>query len=144
VSGGEIVLREGALQIEGSAERPAAVLVEGELMFALESGKTAPALPFDNGPDYFVDGLARSVRDGKVGFVDESLDLAVPREWDFAFPFEGGVARVCTGCTTRRQAGSEHSEVVGGTWGYIDREGSIVVSVEYSLDTLPAPLSDRR
>jgi hypothetical protein len=110
-------------------------------MFALDSGRTAPALPFDNGPDRFVEGLARSIRDGKVGFVDESLDLVVPREWDFAFPFEGGVARVCTGCTARRHSGGEHSEVVGGRWGYIDREGNVVVSVDYGLDTLPAPPS---
>jgi len=112
--------------------------VEGELLFALASGRTAPALRYDNGADYFVEGLARSPRDGKVGFVDELLELVVPRQWDFAFPFEDGHARVCSGCVIRR-AGGEHSEVVGGRWGYVDREGRVVVPVVHAREELPAP-----
>ena len=113
--------------------------MEDELLFALDSGRTAPALMYDNGPDYFVEGLARSPRDGKVGFVNEHLELVVPREWDFAFPFDGGAARVCTGCAIRREEGHEHSEVVGGRWGYVDREGRVVVPVVHARDELPAP-----
>jgi len=77
--------------------------------------------------------------DGKVGFVNERLELTVPREWDFAFPFEDGFARVCTGCILQREEGGEHSEVTGGRWGYVDREGRVVVPVEHARDELPGP-----
>jgi len=132
---GELVLRRGVVPTEGG---PHAVLVEGELYFALASGRTAPALPFDNGPDNFVEGLARTVRDGKVGFVNEKLEVVVPREWDFAFPFEGGAARVCTGCSIVHEDGDEHGTVQGGTWGVIDREGRVVVPVVHDRESGPA------
>ena len=138
-AGGEIVVRPGVVPEGGEPGSVQALMVEGQLLFVLASGKTAPALPFDNGPDYFVEGLARTVRDGKVGFVDEELDVVVPREWDFAFPFEGGFARVCTGCSIERDGTEEHGEVRGGAWGWIDRQGRVVVPVEHPREDLPPP-----
>ena len=136
--GGEIVLRPGLVPGREDSDRAFAVLIEGELFFALPSGRTAPALVFDNGPDYFVEGLARTVRDGKVGFVNEELEVVVPRRWDFAFPFENGFARVCDGCSIVRETGQEHGTLAGGIWGLIDRTGRIVVPVEHDLESLPA------
>jgi hypothetical protein len=128
--------------------------VDGRWVFALASGATAPALPFDNGPDYFVEDRARILVDGKVGFVDPALDVAVPATWDFAFPFDGGVARVCTGCASAPVAeGDEHLEVRGGRWGLVDRRGRVVVPVVHDRDdpaataapaTGQAPPSDGR
>lgn len=136
---GEITLRAGIRPGTGEPSAPRAVLVEGDLFYALDSGKTAPVLMYDNGADYFVEGLARSPRDGKIGFVDENLDLVVPRRWDFAFPFEDGIARVCSGCVSHRAEGDEHTEVTGGQWGYVDREGTVVVPVVHPRDELPGP-----
>jgi WG containing repeat len=135
---GEIVVRSGVVP-KGEPGSAQALMVDGQLLFGLASGKTAPALPFDNGPDYFVEGLARTVRDGKVGFVNEDLEVVVPREWDFAFRFEGGFARVCTGCSIERHGTKEHGEVRGGAWGWIDRQGRVVVPVEHSREDLPPP-----
>ena len=133
---GEVALRPGIVNGEGGA---GAVLIEGQLYFALTSGKTAPALLFDNGPDYFVEGLARTVRDGKIGFVNQDLEVVVPRKWDFAFPFENGLAQVCTGCSVVREDGDEHGSVRGGAWGVIDREGRVVVPVVHDRESLPSP-----
>jgi hypothetical protein len=47
---------------------------------------------FDNGTDYVVEGLARTVRAGKIGFVNTWLEQVVAPVRDFAFPFEEGVA----------------------------------------------------
>src|SRR5215471_3401313 len=47
------------------------------LYFVNRQGKTAPALMFDNGADYVVEGLARTVKGGKVGFVNTRLDEVV-------------------------------------------------------------------
>ena len=56
---------------------------------------------FDNGPDELHDGLARVVKDGKIGFVDEEWRLVIPPQFDAAFGFDGGTARVCVGCDPR-------------------------------------------
>ena len=138
-AGGEIVVRPGVVPEGGEPGNVQTLMVDGQLLFALASGKTAPALPFDNGPDDFVEGLARTVRDGKVGFVNEALEVVVPREWDFAFPFEGGFARVCTGCSIEHHGTEEHGEVRGGAWGWIDRQGRVVVPVEHEREDLPPP-----
>ena len=40
---------------------------------------------YDNGPDFFQDGLARHVENGKMGFHDEALKVVIPARYDFAF-----------------------------------------------------------
>lgn len=64
-----------------------------------EKGK-AVLRPFiyDNGPDYFEEGLARFIAKGKMGFHDPSLKIWVPARYDFAFPFVDGKAKVGMGC----------------------------------------------
>lgn len=69
---------------------------------------------FDNGPDYFEEGLARFVDKGKIGFHDEALNIVIPAQYDFAFPFQGGVAKVGTHCATRWHG--EHSSVYCRKW----------------------------
>jgi hypothetical protein len=116
----------------------AAIVIEDRnLYFVNRQGKTAPAFKFDNGPDYFVEGLARTVRNGKVGFVNSKLDLVIPPAWDFAAPFDHGVAAVCNRCTPKSDG--EHTSMTGGKWGYIDRRGAIVLPVTYDSHELPPP-----
>ncbi|MEH2540513.1 MULTISPECIES: WG repeat-containing protein [unclassified Bradyrhizobium] len=78
----------------------------------------------DNGPDYFKDGLARSRVGGKIGYIDRKLNLVIPATYDGAYPFEDGVAVVCTACTIAGDG--EHSWYEGGQWGRIDRKGRVV------------------
>ena len=66
---------------------------------------------------------------GIVDRIDDSIDQG----------HADGVARVCTGCAIRREEGDEHSEVEGGLWGYVDREGRVVVPAVHALGELPAP-----
>ena len=114
-----------------------AVWIDRNLYFVDRSGKTARAFYFDNGPDPFVEGLARTVRDGKMGFVNSELVEVVEPRWDFAEPFADGFARVCLGCAERRDG--EHAVMVGGKWGVIDRSGTVVVPVEHDQGAVPAP-----
>ncbi len=81
---------------------------------------------FDNGPDYFVEGLARYIgADGKFGFMNEGLEIQIPAQFTFAFPFEEGKSRVCNGCTLKTEG--EHSSYAGGDWFTIDKQGRKVV-----------------
>ncbi len=85
---------------------------------------------FDNGPDYFSEGMARYVDGDKMGYVDRKAQVVIEAQFDFATPFEDGRAEVCTGC--EEQAMGEHSMMVGGQWWAIDADGE-------KLEELPPP-----
>jgi hypothetical protein len=106
------------------------LLVADRFHYARADGLTVEVLPWDNGPDEFSEGLVRSPRDGRIVFLDERLEVVIPPRYDFAWPFENGVALVCTGCRPERESGEEHTSVVGGSWGYVDASGVEVVAVE--------------
>jgi len=53
---------------------------------------------WDNWADEFHDGLVRIVKSGKVGFANRKGDVVIPPIYDWAWPFENGVATVCNGC----------------------------------------------
>ena len=84
---------------------------------------------FDNGPDYFAEGLARFTADGKFGFFDKRGRVAIPSKFSFAKPFSEGRAAVCDGC--RNIAEGEHRRVQGGRWGFINRAGNLVIPVQF-------------
>jgi acetyl esterase/lipase len=132
---GDILVRPELLDDIAPDSGVQSLHVDGNWLFAIP-GKTRVALEFDNGADYFREGLARTVRDGKIGFVNENLDLVIQARWDFAFPFDQGRAVVCIGC--QPEADGEHSALVGGKWGYIDRHGDIVVDLVHDRDALPS------
>jgi hypothetical protein len=121
--------------VRAQAESPVPLRIGPRLYYVTAAGILRETLVFDNGPDYFEDGLARTVEHGKVGFMDGALQVRIAPAWDFAFPFQDGFAAVCDGCRT--EADGEHSRVVGGVWGYIDKAGRIKVPLAFTDATLP-------
>ena len=103
-------------------------------------GRSARVPTWDNWADDFAEGLVRTVRtvDGveKFGYLDRELAVVIAPRFDWAFPFEGGRARVCIGCRLGPPDGDGHSEVSGGLWGYVDRAGKEVVPVKLSREEL--------
>lgn len=102
----------------------AAIRFSDAVFYINRSGKTASTIYFDNGPDYFVEGLARTTQNGKMGFIDTNLEVVIPPTYDFATPFHNGIADVCNGCT--KQHIGEHWKMTGGSWGKINLHGEIV------------------
>ena len=82
---------------------------------------------FDNGPDYFREGLARFEVDGKFGFFDRKGKVVIPPRFDFALPFQEGLSAVCMGC--KKEKHEEHDFWAGGKYGYINRKGEIVIGI---------------
>lgn len=121
----------------GNGGLASVILKNGQAVYVNREGKTARVHNFDNGADYFVEGLARTVRDGKFGFINEKLDIIIAPQYDFAFPFSNGTALVCNGC--RFVTEGEHTDVIGGKWGYINKDGVVIVPVQYEQDKLPSP-----
>lgn len=77
---------------------------------------------YDNGPDYFEEGLARFVDKGKMGFHDQALNIQIPARYDFAFPFVDGKAEAGMDCQFTQEG--EHRSVRCQHW-----------------ETIPNPLS---
>lgn len=89
------------------------------------------ALWYDNGLDFWEEGMRRFVENGKVGFVDRLGRKAVPAQWDYAEPFEYGYATVYTGGWKRQfDPSGEHWRIVPTSAAarshVINRQGGIV------------------
>jgi hypothetical protein len=84
---------------------------------------------FDNGPDYFEEGFARFVVNGKFGFFNQGGKVVIKPSYDFATPFQEGRAVVCDGCTLNGEG--EHTMYEGGKWGFIDQAGTLVIPMKY-------------
>jgi hypothetical protein len=64
--GNIVVAKQSLADMSFGAENLGMIVVDNrDLYFVTRQGKTAPALKFDNGPDYFVEGLARTVKKRK-------------------------------------------------------------------------------
>ena len=81
--------------------------------------------PFDNGPDYPSEGLFRIVQNGKIGYADErTYQIAIAPQFDCAFPFENGKAKVSNQCKTVRDG--EHNAWESDYWQYVDKKGALI------------------
>jgi hypothetical protein len=111
------------------------VLKRGGWFYVRPNGKSLEVLTYDNGADYFVEGVVRGRRNGKIAFFDRTFRMVLPPKYDFAWPFDNGLASVCSGCKEEHAPDPEHhAALTGGTWGYIDHRGNEVIPVKYSRD----------
>jgi hypothetical protein len=62
---------------------------------------------FDNGADYFQEGLTRSLVSGKIEFYNKDFELKLSPAYDWAWPFHDGLL------------------------GYINKDGEVVVPVTH-------------
>lgn len=80
--------------------------------------------PYDNGPDYPSEGLFRIVKNDKIGYADvNTYAVVIEAQYDCAYPFENGLAKVSNQCQTSKDG--EHSLWESDAWQYIDKKGSI-------------------
>jgi len=80
---------------------------------------------YDNGPDYTSDGLFRIVEGGKIGYADAATyEVVIRPQFDCAYPFENGLARVSNDCRTEQSG--EHSSWESEHWQNIDKQGNVV------------------
>lgn len=86
---------------------------------------------FDNGPDYVNEGLFRITENGKIGFADEQGNVVLPPKYDFAYPFNEGLAAFNIGCTFQEDPEGEHTSIVGGKYGFIDKTGKEVIAPQF-------------
>lgn len=83
---------------------------------------------FDNFPDSASEGLFRIYVNKKYGFADMN-GIVIKPKFDFVYPFSEGLAQFIQGCTFEK--GEEHTSIVGGKSGYINKKGNIVIKAQY-------------
>ncbi|MDQ1161660.1 hypothetical protein QE422_002028 [Chryseobacterium sp. SORGH_AS 447] len=90
---------------------------------------------YDNGADYFSEGVRRFIKNGKVGFADRNGKVIIEAKHDFASPFHYGYAAYCDGCDWEKTE-DEHKAIIGGTWGVMDFKGQIAQPLAKSANTV--------
>lgn len=78
---------------------------------------------FDAGFDDFNEGYMRFVENKKVGFANQNGMKIIPAQYDWVSTVNFGFAEYCNGCYFDRSKDNEHPPLVGGIWGYIDKNG---------------------
>lgn len=80
-------------------------------------------LNFDNGPDYVEEGLFRIIEKGKIGYADSATGkIVIKPQYECAYPFENGVAKVSVKCTQTPEG--EYTKWESDKWIYIDKKGN--------------------
>ncbi len=76
---------------------------------------------FDNGPDFINEGLFRVVRYGKIGYADRRGKIVIPCQFDCAYYFENGKAKVSKNC--KKIKDFDHVKWESDSWYFIDKTG---------------------
>ena len=103
------------------------------VFYISKTGKSIKMYFYDMGADYFQEGLARYISNGKIGFINPKLNIVISAKYDYASSFKNGLALVSNGCHKEQDRyDPEHSHIVGGLWGAINKEGKIVIPIEHT------------
>lgn len=86
------------------------------------NGETLLVVTFDNGADYFAEGLSRGIVKGGIAYFDPDFHQVAGPYAD-GTPFRNGRAAVCQGCS--KSDGTSRD----GRWGFIDRTGKVVLPI---------------
>ena len=77
---------------------------------------------FENGPDYTIDGLYRIKKEGKIGYANDNFEIVIEPQFECAFPFEKGKAKVTYDCELIDEG--EHQLMSSNAWLFIDKQGN--------------------
>jgi hypothetical protein len=99
---------------------------------AIDKNDSVILTPFicDNGPDDIEEGLFRFVENDKMGFANSKGQKIIPAQFDFAFPFYGGLAGFSVGGKSEK-FDEDHSIWNGGFWGFINHNGQVVIEPQF-------------
>jgi len=108
----------------------AGLAIEGQWYYLRRDGRSLPVVTFDNGPDYFEEGLTRSQQPGGMAWYDRNFRQVIAPRYDWGSPVNKGRAEVCRACVRSAPDADGHWSMLGGEWGVIDRRGREVVPLK--------------
>lgn len=113
-----------------------------QYFYVKSDGRFLPVIFYDNGADYYQEGLTRSLVNGKIAYFDKDFKQVITPKYDWGWPFESGKALVCKDCVlVALDDGDKAYE--GGLWGYINKQGEEVVPVKYQVSDVPDYLPEQ-
>jgi hypothetical protein len=89
---------------------------------------------YDNRPDYIEEGLFRFVENKKIGFANKEFKKIIPAQFDYAAPFEEGIAFFKMG-GEKKQEGEHFYWANESESGYVNHDGELFSSVEKLVGT---------
>jgi hypothetical protein len=81
---------------------------------------------YDNGPDVFLDGLVRVLRNGTMGYANKYGQVVIPCVYDYGGQFNNGLTRFTFKAT--RYLDGDHTMIKSDEWFVIDKKGQKVVT----------------
>ncbi|WP_271784860.1 WG repeat-containing protein [Aquimarina algiphila] len=93
------------------------------------------AVVFNNGPEPFVEGLTRVIRNGKMGYANKFGQVVIPCVYNFAKSFKNGKAKVAYDAKEYLNM-DKHKKVESDEWFVIDKKGNILkkdCDIDYNL-----------
>ncbi|WP_269791509.1 WG repeat-containing protein [Stenotrophomonas sp. Iso1] len=121
---GTLTISADALaQLNFNEDGLASLQAGDQYYYVRRDGRYLPVILYDNGPDYFQEGLTRSVINGRLGYYDTQLQPAFSARFSWGWPFEKGIAQVCENCHPGTPDASGHTSMIGGQHFRIDRQG---------------------
>nr|WP_315246183.1 hypothetical protein [uncultured Flavobacterium sp.] len=79
--------------------------------------------PTGEGPDGFQEGFIRYIKNKKAGLYNDFGEKVIPAKYDWLSPINFGFAEFCNGCYFDYSKDPEHAPLVGGTWGFVGKNG---------------------
>lgn len=110
-------------RLQYDADGLSAILVGKQHYYLRGDGRRLAVITYDNGPDYFEEGLTRASINGRISYYDKQLRPAFADSFDWGWPFKDGIAEVCQDCHPGKPDADGHASIVGGTHYHIDRQG---------------------
>lgn len=106
---------------------------------------------YDNGIDFFQNGLIRIEENKKVGFADMNGKIVIQPTYDFVLPFDKNFTAFYSGgkyeCMEKEITNCEHFHWTGGLWGFINRNNDTLIQPtlthEQLFDLNIASLTDK-
>ncbi len=119
-------------QLDFGASGLTSFWTHGQHFYIKADGSFLAVVSYDNGADWFAEGLVRSMVNGRIAYFNKDFKIVIPAKYDWGWPFSEGRALVCSGCRIQAADKDGHKPITGGKWGYINRQGEEIVPIQYS------------
>ena len=104
-----------------------------DVFYIQESGRSQRVYFYDNGCDYFKEGLARGIINDQMVFINEQLEVALAPGFELLSHYDYGHSIVCNGPFVEKKHG-EHTFLKGGKCGLLNKQGVLVVEANYKIE----------